>query len=332
MLNHYNNATLVNDVTTMFRVTEDDVVLTVFPMFGRVGYAWLSTAIYNGTEHIIMNFEPKKVLEIIQSKKVTISNWVPAMATFVLSEPELAKYDLSSLRGLVFAGAAFPVSLQEKVRLRICPNLYEYCGLQETAMIVNASPKDKIKKPASQGKVSPWAEVRIVDSSGNDVPTGAVGEIIAKTLPGITSYYKNEEQTKETFKKGWCHTGDLGYFDEEGYLYLSGRIKDMIVTGGQNVFSAEVENLLISHPAVADCTIIGLPDKKWGEAITAVIVRKSGIEVTDDDIIDFCKKEMAGFKVPKKIIWYEGQIPRTPTGKVTKYVLVEKYSKQQEHI
>ncbi len=328
MLTHYNNAGVIIDITTMYKVTEDDVVLIIFPMFGRVGYAWMGAAIYNGAKQVIMNFEPKKVLEIIQSEKVTISNWVAPMATFILSVPEFDKFDLSSLRGLVFAGAAFPVPLQDQLRKRISPNIYEFYGLQETAIIVNASIKDKVKKPGSIGKVSPWAEVRIVDSSGNDVPTGTVGEIIAKALASTTSYYKNEEKTKETFKNGWCHTGDLAHFDEEGYVYLSGRIKDMIVTGGQNVFSAEVENVLTAHPAVADCTVIGLPDEKWGEAVTAIIVKKAGVEVTENDILAFCKEEMAGFKVPKKIIWYEGQIPRTPTGKVTKFVLVEKFSKQ----
>jgi fatty-acyl-CoA synthase len=328
MLTHYNNAAVIIDMSTMYKVTEDDVVMIVFPMFGRVGYAWMGASIYNGAKLVIMNFEPKKTLELIQSEKVTISNWVAPMATFILSVPEFDKFDLSSLRGLVFAGAAFPTPLQEQVRKRVCSNVYEYYGLQETAIIVNASVKDKIKKPASIGKVSPWAEVRIVDSSGKDVPAGTVGELIAKALSGTSSYYKNEEKTKETFKNGWCYTGDLAQFDAEGYIYLSGRIKDMIVTGGQNVFSAEVENVLIAHPAVADCTVIGLPDEKWGEAVTAIIVRKSGIDVTENDILAFCKEEMAGFKVPKKIIWFEGQIPRTPTGKVTKFVLVEKYSKQ----
>ena len=328
MLTHYNNAGGILDATMMFKVTEDDSVLIVFPMFGRVGYVWMGAAIYNGARHVIMNFDPKKALEIIQNEKITISNWVAPMATFILSVPEFDKFDLSSLRALVFAGAAFPTPLQEQVRKRITPNIYEFYGLQETAIIVNAGIKDKIKKPASIGKVSPWAEIRIVDTSGNDLPAGATGEIIARAMGGTTSYYKNEKQTKETFKNGWCHTGDLGYLDEEGYIYLSGRIKDMIVTGGQNVFSAEVENVLISHPAVADCTVIGLPDEKWGEAVTAIIVKKPGVEVTEDDMVAFCKKEMAGFKVPKRIIWFEGPIPRTPTGKVTKYVLVEKYSKQ----
>lgn len=328
LLTHYANATVVNNMAMMFKVTEEDVIMTVFPMFGMVGYAWTGMAMYTGARHVIMNFEAKKALDTIQSEKVTISNWVPSMATIAFSVPEFDNYDLSSLRALVFAGSAFPTPLQEEVRKRITPNIYEYYGMQEAGPIVYADPKNKIEKPASIGKVALWVEIRIVDSSGNDVPAGTIGEVVVKTLTGTAAYYKNEKQTKETFKNGWCHTGDLGYLDEKGYFYLAGRIKEMIVSGGQNVYPAEIENALSAHPAIADSTVIGLPDDKWGEAVTAVIVRKPGVEITEDDIIAYCKKEMAGFKVPKRIIWYEGQIPRTPTGKVTKYVLVEKYSKK----
>jgi acyl-CoA synthetase (AMP-forming)/AMP-acid ligase II len=150
MLTHYNNAGVIIDMTTMFKVTEDDVVMIVFPMFGRVGFAWMGAAIYNGAKQVIMNFEPKKVLEIIQSEKVTISNWVTPMATFILSVPEYDKFDLSSLRGLVFAGAAFPTPLQDQIRKRITPNIYEFYGLQETAIIINASIKDKVILPQQE--------------------------------------------------------------------------------------------------------------------------------------------------------------------------------------
>jgi acyl-CoA synthetase (AMP-forming)/AMP-acid ligase II len=326
MLTHYNNALVIIDMTMMFHVREEDVALIVFPIFGRVGFAWMGAAIYNGAKIVTMNFEPKRVLEVIQTEKVTISNWVATMAQFVLAVPDLEKYDLSSLRGLVFAGAAFPIPVQEQVKKRICKTLYEFYGLQETAIIINASPADKERKPASQGKVSPWNEVRIVDSSGKDVPTGTIGEIIAKSTSGTTAYYKNPQKTKETFKNGWCHTEDLAYFDEEGYLFISGRTKDMIVTGGQNVFAADVENTLLAHPAVADCAVIGLPDEKWGEIVAAVIVKKPNVAVKEEDIIAFCKGEISGFKIPKRIMWYDGNIPRTPTGKVQKFILVDKYS------
>ena len=328
MLTHYNNATLIIDMTQMFHIREEDVPLIIFPIFGRVGFAWMGAGIYNGARLVIMNFDPKRVCEVIQAEKVTISNWVATMAQFVLAVPDLEKYDLSSLRGLVFAGAAFPIPVQEQVKKRICRTLYEFYGLQETAIIINASPADKERKPASQGKVSPWNEVRIVDSSGKDVPTGTIGEVIARSTSGTSAYYKNPQKTKETFRDGWCYTEDLGYFDEEGYIYLSGRLKDMIVTGGQNVFAADVENTLLAHPAVADCAVIGLPDEKWGEIIAAVIVKKPNISVKEEDIIAFCKDEIAGFKIPKRIIWYDGNIPRTPTGKVQKFILVDKYAKK----
>ncbi|MBN2569318.1 MAG: AMP-binding protein [Deltaproteobacteria bacterium] len=325
-LTHYNNAGGIIDVTTMFRVTKDDVILTVFPMFGRVGYAWSAAEIYNGAKNVIVNFDPKIVLELISSEKVTISNWVPAMANFILSIPELETYDMSSLRALVFAGAVFPSAMQTAVKEHLCPNIYEFYGLQETGMIINADLDDKEKSQGSIGKTSPWADVRIIDAFGNDVPSGTVGEIIARALSATSAYFKNEEQTKETFKDGWVYTGDLGYVDEEGYIFLSGRTKDMIVTGGQNVFSVEVENVLMTHPSVADCSVIGLPDDTWGEAVTAVIVRNPEEKISEGEIIAYYKGKIAGFKVPKRIIWMEGKLPRTPTGKVQKYMLVEEFT------
>jgi len=180
----------------------------------------------------------------------------------------------------------------------------------------------------SVGQVIFSAEVRIVDSQGKDVPLGEVGEIVGRVPTATAGYFKNEERTREVFRNGWVHTGDLGRFDEEGFLYLSGRLKDMIISGGQNVFSLEVENTLLSHPAVADCAVIGLPDDLWGELVTAAVVRTPGAEVSEEEIIKYCKERKAGFKAPKKVVWWEGPLPRTPTGKITKFVLVEKFSKR----
>ena len=172
----------------------------------------------------------------------------------------------------------------------------------------------------------PFSDVRIVDEEGRDVPTGTIGAILVQSPASTASYYKNEAKTSETFRDGWISTGDLGSFDEEGFLFINGRTKDMIISGGQNVFSVEVESLLMSHPAVADCTVIGLPDSTWGELVTALIVKVPEATVTEQDIVEFCKHKIAGFKVPKKIIWRTETLPRTPTGKVTKYLLVEQYA------
>jgi fatty-acyl-CoA synthase len=188
-------------------------------------------------------------------------------------------------------------------------------------------PKDKERKPESVGTLYFGSDVRIVDNEGKDVPAGEVGEIIGRGVAVTTGYYKNEEKTKEAFKDGWFHTGDLGKFDEDGFLYLAGRMKDMIISGGQNVFAVEVEEMIMTHKAVAQCAVIGLPDETWGEMVTAVVVKWPGVEVTEDEIIEYSRDNIAHFKAPKKVLFVDS-LPMTPTGKVTKYVLVDKYSKE----
>ena len=326
LLTHYNNAAAAPFFASYFDITRNDVVLTAFPIFGRVGFAWCMVSILAGARNVIHQFNPQEILGLVESEKVTISNWVPTMAAFILAMPDVDRHDLSSLRGLVFAAAPLTSSLQDQVKERICPNLYEFYGLQETGIVVCIGPEEKRTHPASVGKVAFSADVRVVDPEGNDVAAETVGAIIARAPSATAGYFKNEEKTQEAFKDGWFHTGDLGYFDKEGFLFLSGRSKDMIVTGGQNVFSVEVEDILMSHPGVADCAVIGLPDDTWGEKVTAVIVKAPESEVTEEDIIAYCKEKLAGFKAPKQVIWTEPPLPRTPTGKVTKYVLVDAHS------
>jgi fatty-acyl-CoA synthase len=325
-LTHYNNASAMSILATLVDLRKDDVIFTVFPMFGRVGFAWTLGAIFSGARHVIQNFNPQQVLDLIQTEKVTLTNWVPTMASLVLSVPDLQKYDLSSLRGLVFAGSPLPPKVFEDTKEKICSLIFEYYGLQETGALVGMGPEEKSRAPRSVGRIMPYAEVRIVDSEGRDVPIGETGEVIGRHPATTAGYYKNEEKTKETFRDDWFHTGDLGRFDEEGFLYISGRTKDMIISGGQNIFAVEIENLLLTHPAVADCAVIGLPDDKWGEMVTAVCVKAKEAKVSEEDIIAFCKGKIAGFKAPKRVIWMEGALPRTPTGKVTKYILVKQFS------
>jgi fatty-acyl-CoA synthase len=326
MLTHYNNGIACPVMSDLHHVTKDDVILTAFPIFGRVGFAWCAIAVYTGARNVIHQFNPQEILPLIESEKITLSNWVPTMASFVLAQPDAGKYDVSSLRALVFAASPLASSLQKEIKEKICPNLYEFYGLQETGILVNIGPEEKNRKPDSVGQVIFTADVRIVDTDGKEVPTGKIGDIIGRGPAVTAGYFKNEEKTKEAFKNGWFYTGDLGYMDEEGFLFLAGRSKDMIISGGQNIFAVEVEDVLMGHPAVADCAVIGLPDKTWGEAVTAVVVKVPEENVTEAELIDYARKKIAGFKTPKKIIMYEGLLPRTPTGKVTKYVLTDKYA------
>lgn len=325
LLTHYNNAVAGPVMAAMHDVTADDTILTVFPIFGRVGFAWAGMGIFTGARNVILQFDLLKALEIIGEEKITISNWVPTIASFVLAMPDLDKYDFSSLRALVFAAAPFPKSLQDQVKARICPNLYEFYGLQETGVLVNSGPKEKERKPDSVGTLYFGADVRIVDHQGKDVPTGEVGEILGRGVAVTTGYFKNEEKTREAFRDGWFHTGDLGRFDEDGFLYLSGRMKDMIISGGQNVFAVEVEEMLMTHGSVAQCAVIGLPDETWGEMVTAVVVKSFGADVSEEEIIAYSREKIAHFKAPKKVFFVDS-LPMTPTGKVTKYVLVERFS------
>ena len=327
LLTQYSNVVAAMTMAKEFDMVEKDVVLIVFPMFGRVGFVWTLLSIYMGARQVIADFKPEHVANVIQTEKVTITNLVPTMGSMLLSLPNLQHSDFHSLRGIVFAGSPLPPSTQEAVRQRICPALYEYYGMQETGAVVSIGPEAKQRKPDSVGQMMPFSDVRIVDEEGRDVPVGTIGAILVRSPASTASYYKNEAKTFETFRNGWISTGDLGSFDEEGFLFIKGRTKDMIISGGQNVFSVEVESLLMSHPAVADCTVIGLPDPTWGELVTALIVKVPEATVTEQDIVEFCKRKIAGFKVPKKIIWRTETLPRTPTGKVTKYLLVEQYAK-----
>ncbi len=329
ILTQYNNALTVAGFPYLMDLSGADTVLTVFPMFGRVGFAWAGAAVYVGAKNVLYNFDPKGVLGIIESERVTVTNWVPTMASLVMAGADASQYDLASLRALIFAGASFPLTVQEKVRKTLCPNIYEYYGMQETGVLTMAKAAEKARKPDSIGQAIQFADVRVVDANGKDLPVGEIGEIIARS-PGCTSsYYRSEEKSAGTFRNGWVHTGDLGRYDDEGFLFLSGRIKDVIITGGQNVFSPEVENVLVAHPAVADCCVIGLPDPIWGESVTAIIIKTPGEEVSDEELVQFCKARIASFKAPKRVIWTDTPLPRTPTGKVIKYQLVEKYSQAQ---
>ncbi|MGD0277011.1 MAG: AMP-binding protein, partial [Syntrophales bacterium] len=182
MLSQYNNCDAGPIFAYAFDMSPRDVIMTVFPIFGRVGYAWSATTLFTGARNVILQFDLNKIMSVIEQEKVTISNWVPTMASFILAMPDLDKYDLSSLRALVFAAAPFPVALQEQVKKRICPNLYEYYGLQETGILVSMGPEEKKQKPESVGMLHFGADVRVVDEKGKDVPVGQVGEVIGRGI------------------------------------------------------------------------------------------------------------------------------------------------------
>lgn len=305
--------------------TPGDVNLTIFPAFGRVGLGSLLMSLVMGARNVLANFEPAETLRLIEQESVSFVWLVPTMAALLLSEPSLEPSRLSSLRAIGFVGAMLPPALREQAQARLCPRIYEGYGLQEMGMLTMSTPADRASKPDSVGLPLMFSEVRIVDMQDRALPGGSIGEIIARTPNGITGYYNSPERNAEVFRNGWFHTGDLGRLDEDGYLYLCGRVKDLIITGGQNVYAAEVEAALLALPGVADCAVIGLPHDVWGEVVSAVLVPKPGGQLDADRVREHCLATLASFKAPRVILVQDDPLPRTPTGKVQKFRLVERY-------
>jgi fatty-acyl-CoA synthase len=330
-LTHFNNAA-IGPMFEAFDTTSRDVFMTVFPAFGRVGYAWIAAGLLFGARNILMDFNPPETLRLIETEQVTILNLVATMGAMLLADPTLPNRNLKSLRGIVFAGSMFPAPLRARVAEKLCPTIYEYYGMQETGGLTVSTPEDRKRQPESVGLPMPFAEVQIERADGSRAAPGELGEILGRSPATVTHYFDNPEKSAETFRGGWVHTGDLGLMDEEGFLFIKGRLKDMIISGGQNVHAAEVEDTILSIPGVVDCAVFGLPDDMWGERVTVLIIRAKGDadRLTAESVSDFCRQRLAGFKTPKTVLFEDEALPRTPTGKVQKFLLVERYSDSRQ--
>jgi acyl-CoA synthetase (AMP-forming)/AMP-acid ligase II len=328
VLTQYNNANL-GPMFQAFDMTRADIVMTVFPIFGRTGFAWIVGSMLYGIPNVLANFEPGEALRLIESERVTMVNLVATTAAMMLSAQAVSPRDLRTLRAILFVGATLPQNIREQTIAKLCPDLYEFYGMQETGALVVSTPSDRKRSPESVGRVIPFAEVRVVDDSGNNVAPNVVGEIIGRSPCAVTEYFDNEEKSSETFRDGWVYTGDLGSLNEDGYLMLRGRKKDMIVTGGQNVHAVEVEEIILKHPNVAECAVFGLPDDLWGERVTSLVITKNGATITTTELHELCRQHLAGFKTPKEFILEDGALPRTPTGKVQKFLLVQRFDRRR---
>jgi fatty-acyl-CoA synthase len=265
---------------------------------------------------------------LIQDEKVTATSMVPDLWNRIVNHPDGAKYDLSSLRVACTGAAPTPRILKEKV-LRVFPNIggmWEAFGMTETcATGVMGTPEDNFTKTEAMGRtISNW-EMRVVDDQDREVPRGVVGEVVYRGPGVLKEYYKSPEATAEAFKNGWYHSGDLAWMDEDGYFYFAGRKKDMIISGGENIYPAEVEEVLYKHPKILEATIIGIPDPDWGERVMAIIVMKPGEKMTQEEVIEFCRQNMASYKKPRQVE-FVNELPKSSTNKVLKYVLRERYA------
>ena len=245
--------------------------------------------------------------------------------------PELNNYDLTSLRGINYAGSPMSPEVLKKCIAKFGNILTQGYGLTEAAPIVSSlsredhtseGPKSRLLK--SVGKEGPVVEVRVVDEEDNPVEPGRVGEIVARGKNIMMGYWKNPELTAKTIKDGWLHTGDMGTMDEEGYIYLVDRKADMIISGGENIYPKEVEDVIYGHWAVQECAVVSAPDEKWGERVLATIVLKAKCHTTEQEIIAYCHEKLAGYKCPKHVEFVD-ELPKTAVGKISRRAIKKRY-------
>lgn len=319
-------------MTSEFGFSSSDIFLITTPLAHRIAWGRLVNAISLGaTIYIMKKFSAAETMEAIEQEKITLVSLVPTIARLILQLPNLKDYDTSSLRIFLVTGEAFSQETQNKLK-----ELFPHVGLitfyssTETATISSLGPEDIFKKPTSVGRPVGGVDVRIVDDFGRDVPIGDAGEILMKcgkpgTFEVMKRYHNNPEATREAFLGDWIRTGDIGKFDNEGYLYIVDRKKDMIISGGYNIYSREVEKVIEAHPMVKEVAVVGVPDRIFGEAVKAFVVletseRIAEKEVIKKEIIELCRQKMASYKKPKYIEFIDC-LPRNPTGRVAKYLL-----------
>ena len=304
-------------------LTEQDVKLSALPLSHSGGLVYIQNCICYGITLVLMErFQPLEFLRNIQKYKVTCFHLVPSMYYAILNLKEFESFDLSSLRWVVVFGApSDPHSLRRFQQYCSKAHLLNGWGLTETCPPNTVIPLGS-KKIESIGKPAPWVEIKIVGENDIELPRGEAGEIVIKGWVVMDGYYKDPKATSEVIKNGWFYTGDLGRVDEEGYLYIVGRKKDMIKVSGEIVYSFEVENVLLKYPAIAEAAVVGMPDKLRGEIVKAFVVFKQGVEATTEDIRSFCRQHLAHFKVPHEVET-RSSLPKTPSGKIQKEKLKE---------
>jgi fatty-acyl-CoA synthase len=273
------------------------------------------------------SFDPQSVLETVQSEQCTALHGVPTMFIAELGQPDFDRYDLSTLRTGIMAGSPCPIEVMKQVTDKMHMNEVTICyGMTETSPVsTQTSADDPIEKRVSTvGRVHPHVEIKVVDpETGAVVPRGTPGELCSRGYIVMLGYWNNQEATREAIDSGrWMHTGDLATMDAEGYLNIVGRIKDMIIRGGENIYPREIEEFLYTHPAVQDVQVIGVPDEKYGEEVMAWVILKEGQQVSEEQIRDFCRGKIAHHKVPRYVKFTDG-FPMTVTGKIQKFKMRE---------
>ncbi len=327
MLSHANLCCNALNTSSSLQLSEQTVHLHCGPLFHlAAGARVYSMTMFGGTHVVLPRFEPDAVLRVIERERVTMATFVPAMIDTLLNLPGLGRYDLSSLRIITYGAAPMPSALLERLieKLPGCDLLQSY-GQTEMSPVATML-QARFHRPGSPllrsvGHPLPNVELRIADPEDRPVPIGTIGEIQVRGPTVMLGYWQQPDETGRALRGGWLHSGDAGYIGQDGFLFLVDRIKDMIISGGENVYSAEVENVIYDHPLVAECAVFGIPHEHWGEAVHAVVVPKDGAELTAEAIISHCRGFIAGYKCPKSVDIQTSPLPRSGASKILKHQL-----------
>jgi len=337
MLTHRNHAFMADQSASYQGMLVGDRALVMAPLF-HIGARsqQLPIQLRGGTVVVLRAFDAELALRTIEQERINHAHMVPTMVQNVLDLPGQERYDTSSLKCLIYAAAPMPVPVLKRAIERFGRILVNGWGLTEggngamlprVAHRLDGSETD-LKRLGSVGQPTLGTEVRVLDDQGREVPRGQVGELCLRSTSNMRGYWNNHAATIEALRGGWLHTGDMGYMDDESYIFLVDRKKDMIISGGENIYCREVEEAVFEHPGVADVAVIGVPDSKWGEAVKAVVVRSAtpaGEQLTAEILTAHCRQSIASYKCPKSVEFVDA-LPRLPSGKVSKVALRERYA------
>ncbi|HEX6481224.1 MAG TPA: AMP-binding protein [Ktedonobacteraceae bacterium] len=320
-------AEIIRAVQT-FELVEPDVHLLAGPYYHSAPGFFVSLHLLLGSTLVIQpKYDPVEALQLIERHKVTTTFMAPTLLQRLCEVPEdiFSRYDIRSLRSIILAGAPCPYVLKVHATERLGECLWEFYGATETGVVTLLRPEDQLRKPGSCGKAGPGQEIRLLDDAGNEVPDGMPGEMWSRNS-WLAEYYNKPEATASNMRDGFFSVGDIAYRDEEGYYYICDRRIDMIISGGVNIYPAEIEAVLTAHPAVADVAVIGVPDEHWGESVKAVVELRPGARASSEELIAFCGERLAAYKKPRSVD-FVAELPRNPAGKLLKTHIREPYWK-----
>jgi fatty-acyl-CoA synthase len=280
-----------------------------------------------GGTAVIMSkgFDPGKVLDAVARYQITVTMWVPTQLTMLVNYPGIAKYDVSSLKKIYYGSSAIsPTTLDASLKI-FKASFYQWYGQVETGMVSVLRPEDHENRSQCTGREMVVADLQIVDEVGNVVPVGGVGEIISRQKPlGMIGYFRMDEANRDTLRNGWIFTGDLARNDGDGYFTIVDRLRDVIISGAENIYPKEIEDVISSHPAVMEVAVFGIPDEVYGESVCAAVVLINAQTLNEQEIIDFCSSRLSSYKKPKRVDFIV-ELPKNATGKVTKNALREPF-------